>query len=104
MYLPCPKTVFLVASLFLLLPSGQSRADDAPSIHLTISPENVLLHGKDARQRLIVTEMVHGRPVDRTRTARFQSETPTVAQVSADGLVTPLADGTATVVATIGAQ
>jgi len=104
MYLPCPKTVFLVASLFLLSPSGQSRADNASFIHLTISPENVLLHGKDARQRLIVTEMVNGRAVDRTRTARFQNETPTVAQVSADGLVTPLADGTATVVATIGAQ
>ena len=39
--------------------------------------------------------------MDRTRAARFQSETPAVIQVSADGVVMPVADGTGTVVATV---
>jgi hypothetical protein len=89
-----------MASLFLL-PWGNARAEDVAADRLTLFPADVVLQGKDARQRLILTATVQGRPADRTRQAHFQSETPGIVQVSADGIVTPVADGTGTVLATL---
>lgn len=85
--------VFVVASLAY----SPARADDAP---LKLMPENVVLQGKDARQRLLLTE-IKERPLDRTRNAKFESETPAVLRVSADGVVTPVATGTGTVRASL---
>lgn len=79
-------------------------AAKASAIALTLSPSNVTLQGKDARQRLIVTATADDRPVDRTRAATFRSDSPTVAQVSADGIVTPVGDGTATITGTVDGQ
>src|SRR5208283_5514751 len=71
---------------------------------IALAPNQVVLHGKADRQRLILTATVNGRSVDRTRDARFRSETPTVVQVNADGVVTPVTDGTGTIVATLDGQ
>jgi hypothetical protein len=71
---------------------------------LKLTPGQILLRGRDARQRLLLTGTVNGRTVDLTREAQFHSEAPAVARVGPDGCVTPTADGTATVVATISGQ
>lgn len=89
-------------SRFLMLTAcltfaGSVRAEGA----LTIFPPETMLHGRDARQRLIVTETLVGRAVDRTRVAAFRSETPAVVLVSADGVVTPVGDGEGVVTATV---
>jgi Protein of unknown function (DUF1553)/Protein of unknown function (DUF1549)/Bacterial Ig-like domain (group 2) len=103
MYAPRAVILYLLPSLLLLPSEGRTRADYASSVRLTISPAKVLLQGKDASQRLLVTQ-IKGRAIDRTRDARFQSDNPTVAQVSADGVVTPVGDGTATVTATVDGE
>jgi hypothetical protein len=83
--------------------SGPARAENVPA-ELTLTPSQVVLRGRADRQRLLVSAMVNGRPVDATREARFHSDTPAVVSVAADGVVTPVADGTGTVVATVGGQ
>ena len=69
---------------------------------LAVSPASVVLRGKDARQRLIVTETIDGRALDRSRDAAFSTNVPGVAAVSPEGVVTPVGDGTVTVTARIG--
>jgi len=68
---------------------------------LTLAPKDFTLRGHDARQRLTVTGTTNGSPVDLTRKATFRCDSPDIARVSADGIVTPLADGSATVTATV---
>lgn len=77
------------------------QAEDAPKPRLELAPAQVVLRGKADRQRLILTSTTSGLQVDQTRNAQYQSETPGVFQVNADGIVTPLASGTGTVVATL---
>jgi len=81
-----------------------AHADDAPKPRLDLAPAKVVLRGKADRQRLILTSTISGLQVDQTRNAHFQSEAPGVFQVNADGIVTPRASGTGTVVATFGGQ
>ncbi len=83
--------------------SNQAAAETTPS-DLTLTPSQIVLRGRDARQRLLVTAQVDGRTVDLTRQARFQADSPAVVRIGADGCLTPVADGTATVVATVGSQ
>jgi hypothetical protein len=66
---------------------------------LTVSPSSATLRGKADRQRLIVTHTKDGKATDRTRDTRFESRTPKVVAVSADGIVTPVGDGAGIVVA-----
>jgi hypothetical protein len=80
----------------LLISQATATADE-----VSVFPSSFTLHGKAARQRLIVTVTGYGKPTDATATAKFQSETPAVARVSADGIVTPVGDGNATIVATV---
>jgi hypothetical protein len=82
-------------SLLLLLPSTSIA-------QLTTTPATVTLQGKDDRQRIVVNEAASGRVVDRTREAKFSIDNPAVASVSAEGVVTPTGDGSATVTATFG--
>src|ERR1019366_8620975 len=49
----------------------------------------------------IVTVTAAGKAVDRTRDARFESQTPKVVTVSADGIVTPVGDGNGTILARV---
>ncbi|HEX5270162.1 MAG TPA: Ig-like domain-containing protein, partial [Gemmataceae bacterium] len=79
---------------------GCGLAPAAEPDALTVAPKEFVLRGQTARQRLIVTGTVGGRPVDLTRKATFRSDAPTVARVGSDGLVTPAGDGTATITAT----
>src|SRR6185436_11970960 len=87
------KTLLFALTMFLAAPPV-GRSDD-----LTLSPGQATLRGKAARQRLIVTATKDGKAIDRTRDARFESATPEVVAVSADGIVTPVGDGTGTIVA-----
>ncbi len=65
---------------------------------ITIDPPDVALVGARARQALIVTgHFGDGRVSDLTRVAKFRSLQPHVAQVSAEGVVTPAGDGVATI-------
>ena len=89
-YLPCIA--------LLLAFSGLARAD------LSVSPPTITLRGKGDRQRLVVSETADGRTIDRSREATFTSAPPGIVAVNADGVVTPMGDGTATVTATIQGQ
>jgi hypothetical protein len=93
------KSVGLALVLFVL-PAGLVCAQST----LAVFPGKTILHGKAARQRLIVTETVGGKSVDRTRDARFESQHPGIVQVSADGVVTPVGEGVGTIVATWNGQ
>ncbi|MBY0527604.1 MAG: DUF1553 domain-containing protein [Gemmataceae bacterium] len=97
---PTP-TPFAAGLVLLLLALAPVRAEE-PAFRL--SPANVVLRGKADRQQLLLTGTVNGKELDRTRDARFQSETPTIVAVSADGVVTPVGTGTATIIATVENQ
>ncbi len=83
------------ALLLLLMPSAAPPADAMP----VLVPATFALHGKAARQRLLVTG-----GADLTRRAVFRSLTPSVAAVSAEGVVTPVSDGEAVLVASVGGR
>src|SRR5262245_49005247 len=93
---------FPTALILIMFVARPAFADD-PSQPM-IYPASFTLHGKDPRQRVIVTATVNGKPMDATRAAQLRSETPGVVQVSADGIVTPVASGTGTVVAVVDGQ
>ena len=99
MRLRCPSLTLLAA--FLLSPMLSSQVAAQSPAPLVLSPRSFTLHGKSARQRLLVTASVNGRAVDRTRAAQFRSETPAVVQVSPAGIVTPTGDGTGIIIATV---
>ncbi len=83
-----------------LLAAGLAAAGPAPD-DLTLTPRQVVLEGRDARQQFLVTAGAGGRLLDRTRGAAFRAEPPGVVRVSPEGVVTPAGDGTATVFATV---
>ena len=64
---------------------------------LTVAPTKARLTGRDAGQQIIVGTQKAGRDVDLTRDAKFTSMNPKIASVDESGLVTPVADGTATI-------
>jgi hypothetical protein len=76
-----------------------ARVPAAGPSGLTPFPPAIELRGQAARQQLLVTESADGRAIDRTHAARFRSETPAVVRVSPAGVVTPVGDGSGTVVA-----
>ncbi len=79
-------------------------AADTTHTPLTVFPETTELHGRAARQQLLVTETVDSRPRDWTRSARYRSGNPAVAQVSPTGVVTPVADGETVIVADVNGR
>jgi hypothetical protein len=91
-----------VLCLLLSLPLvGLAGGAEAAPKGLTIAPGQFVLQGRTARQRLLVTRIENGREVDCTRSAVFRSENPRIAGVGADGIVTPVGDGTTTITATV---
>src|SRR5262245_19353847 len=86
---------------FVLLALATSAA---PAADLSAFPPAVTLGGPDARQRLVVTETVAGKPLDRTREATYATDTPKVVAIGPDGVLTPVGDGKATVTATAGGK
>jgi len=62
--------------------------------------ESLTLRGAGARQQLLATAMLdNGALRDFTRAVAYEIAPPNVARISREGLVTPLADGTATITA-----
>ncbi len=72
---------------------------------IQILPTSARLDGPMARQRLLVESHENQAFVgDRTGQAVFRSENPAVATVTADGTVTPVGNGAATILATVDGQ
>ncbi len=69
-----------------------------PAVELKILPPAIILTGPHASQQLVVEIMRAGQFAgDVTTKAEFVSENAPVAKVSAEGVVTPVGDGTATI-------
>src|SRR5262245_33034295 len=67
---------------------------------LAILPASVELAGPAATHQLLAEASVDEHQEDWTRTAQWTSSNPAVAGVDQTGLVTPVADGSATITAT----
>jgi hypothetical protein len=81
----------------LCLALGQGPALGADSTVL-VDPPAVRLNGPGATYSLLVHgKNADGRLLDRTRTAKFRSLSPSVARVSSTGLIRALSDGTTSV-------
>ncbi|MFM8584585.1 MAG: Ig domain-containing protein, partial [Planctomycetaceae bacterium] len=67
----------------------------------SLTDKGLLVKGRDARQQLFVTGVYSsGQMRDHTRKVSFSSEPGNIVKIDAQGLLTPVADGTTTVVAT----
>ncbi|MHC4880625.1 MAG: DUF1553 domain-containing protein [Planctomycetota bacterium] len=92
----------LIVTIGLVLPlTPLLSAAEPDALTLTGRPgtESVSLKGSEARQQLLVTRASNGRHRDVTRDVEFQTEPAGVVQVDNKGFVTPLANGTASIVA-----
>jgi hypothetical protein len=90
----------VLCSVLGLLLGEMVVAAETTSGGLTLTPGTFTLRGRTARQRLLVTHTENGRARDVTRQVVFRSNSPAIARVSADGIVTPVADGAAVITAT----
>jgi hypothetical protein len=89
--------------LCLILSLGSASA--AEPTGLAIFPPQPVLSGPRASQRLVVEQVRDGQAQgDVTSQAKFVSLEPNVAAVSADGVVTPVSDGMATIRAEVTGQ
>src|SRR5687768_16111910 len=60
----------------------------------------IVLRGDDARQQLLVTAVTDtGAEIDLTRSVVYESSPPGIVAIDTGGLVRPLADGSATILA-----
>src|SRR5262245_14221196 len=75
----CLATVLVAVTQFGSPWIGRAAADE-----ITVFPDSFVLHGKAARQRLVVTIDTSGTVKDATRDARFHCNAPGVAVVSAE--------------------
>ncbi|MGH9722148.1 MAG: Ig-like domain-containing protein, partial [Bryobacteraceae bacterium] len=71
---------------------------------LSILPGSADLSGPEARHQFLAEAVAQGRQQDLTRSAKWTSSNPKVATVDAAGLVTPVADGTASITASVNGQ
>ena len=67
--------------LLISLASSAAFAAEPAADALSVAPTEVVLRGRAARQRLLVTQGT----IDRTREASFRSEPPNIVAVSPDG-------------------
>lgn len=82
-----------VRNTMLGLLAAAAVAGSAP-VRLSVLPENPMLFGKGAEQRLaVLAHHADGRVEDVTALARFKSVAPEVARVSADGMLQAAAFG-----------
>ncbi|HND51868.1 MAG TPA: DUF1549 domain-containing protein, partial [Pirellulaceae bacterium] len=99
-----PSTARLLAADAALAAGNTSpaNASHAKLARITIHPEKALLAGERTRQGLRVTgEFADGSQRDITADCQFASADSNIAQVTAQGLVTPKADGEVKVTATV---
>ena len=99
------RSLLSVLAVCSIASSGVS-AESTPK-SLTISPQGpnqaISLASPDARQQLIVTgKSTDGSDQDVTRTVKYSSSPEGIVSIDETGLVTPLADGEATVTASLG--
>ncbi|MBK9171028.1 MAG: DUF1553 domain-containing protein [Bryobacterales bacterium] len=66
---------------------------------LEVLPPTVDLRGSEDRQQLLAQAAADGHSEDWTRSAAWHSSNPAVATVNAEGVVTPVGDGSATITA-----
>ena len=73
---------------------------------IRVSPSSVVLDRPEASQQLLVTELQANNqpPKDLSRSATYSAQPAGVVAIAADGLVQPLADGTAQIVIKAGTQ
>jgi hypothetical protein len=76
-------------------------AADTTDTTLQITPAEIRLDGASDRQRLVVSETADGRMVDLTRLVSFRSSCPELVEVDPLGVVRPLANGEAEVIASV---
>lgn len=77
-------------------------AADSEPTDLTLLSGVPTLHGPAARQQILAIGKVDGLQVDLTRRVKWQSETPEVVAVSAEGVARAKGDGEARISATLG--
>ena len=94
----------MVCAVFLTLILTAPDSSAAAIASLRIEPATPVLNGADARQQLLVTALGEGRELDATDDAQYQSSQPAIATVGADGVVLPVADGTAPITATFNGR
>ncbi|MBI3860748.1 MAG: Ig-like domain-containing protein, partial [Planctomycetia bacterium] len=91
----------IVALILAISATSSSRAADPPA-DVTILPPQPVLTGPHAVQQLVLEQTRGGQFTgDLTGKAKFASQNPDVARVTASGIVTPVADGTAVIRAEI---
>ena len=89
-YQRMPRTPGTTAVLILVFGLGISCAQ----AELQVSPTAISLDRPEASQQILVTEVDGERRRDVTREARYEIATPTVATITADGLIRPTGEGT----------
>jgi len=87
----------MVCFIFIALVLVAAQSDAAA---LRVEPAAPMLNGAEARQQLLVTSTRDGRELDATDNTTFRSSHPSIATVSADGVVLPVSDGIAQITAT----
>ncbi len=93
-----------IAAVAFHLAAPLSFAAD-PALELRILPPAIVLTGPHASQQLVVEIRRAGQFAgDVTAKAEFVSDNPSVAKVSAEGVLTPVGDGTATIRAEVNGQ
>ncbi|MAG92878.1 MAG: S-layer protein [Planctomycetaceae bacterium] len=94
MHLPRRIVVFGVFSALLGGGVFPVRGANEKVARLDVVPKACKLVGRSAKQRLLVTGVApQSGLTDRTREASFQTTTPKIVRVDAQGMVEPLADG-----------
>lgn len=98
----------VLATLILAAAVAISAADESADgfdAELQILPPQPVLTGPQASQRLVVEELRGGQAFgDRSRNAKFVSLQPQIATIDGAGMVTPVADGIATIRAEVAGR
>ncbi len=71
---------------------------------LSVFPEAVVLRGKEAQQRIVVTAKIRGFSVDVTSQCRFLLPRENFFRVTPEGILTPVRDGTGFLTVVYGSQ
>jgi len=98
------KSLPLLLVFVILEQSLPSAAANDGAEKPSIFPNEVVLRGRAARQQFVVSVLRNGLRIDGTRDARFGATPPGIVQIGENGVVRPLANGTATVVANVDGQ
>lgn len=85
----------VLIAMFLAAAAPHEQAEGS----VRLEPSVPTLRGADARQQLLFTVVRDGREVDATDKATYRSSQPAIATIGPDGVVRPVADGTAKITA-----